>query len=69
MHVYFAGTAFRHLSVLTITAPKMILLRKKYAHNMKEECSDPYCIHSYIIGDWCILYRESLVFHTKSKEG
>ena len=20
---------------------------------MKKECSDLYCIHSYLIGDWC----------------
>ena len=52
MHVCCAGRAFRYLSVLTIAAPKTILLQLKEAHTMKKECSDPYCKHSYIIGDW-----------------
>ena len=33
----------------------MILLQLKYAHIKKKECSDPNCMHSYIISDWCTL--------------
>ena len=59
----FAGTTFRYLSALTITVSKMLFLQYKYAHTMKKECSDLYCIHSHFIGS----LSKVLEYHSKTE--